>query len=65
MLAGLAWLLGKLFPNFQLFAVGELLVFPTAIPVPAGAVAAAMGYGILYLVGFTALAVGSFRSREI
>jgi hypothetical protein len=48
-----------------LFAVGELLVFPTAIPVPAGAVAAAMGYGILYLVGFTALAVGSFRSREI
>jgi ABC-type transport system involved in multi-copper enzyme maturation permease subunit len=64
-LRGLAWLLGKCFPNFQLFAVGELLVFPAKIPVPHSAVAAAIGYGILYILIFTTLAVGSFRSREI
>jgi ABC-type transport system involved in multi-copper enzyme maturation permease subunit len=64
-LRGLTWFLGKLFPNFQLFAVGELLVFPAKIPVPHSAVAAAIGYGLLYIVVFTALAVGSFRSREI
>jgi ABC-type Na+ efflux pump permease subunit len=64
-LRGIAWLLSKCFPNFQLFAVGELLVFPAKIPVPHTAVAAAIGYGLLYLVVFTALAVGSFRSREI
>ncbi len=64
-LRGLAWLLGKCFPNFQLFAVGELLVFPAKIPVPHSAVTAAIGYGLFYLVVFTTLAVGSFRSREI
>jgi ABC-2 type transport system permease protein len=64
-LRGLTWLLGKCFPNFQLFAVGELLVFPAKIPVPHSAVIAAIGYGLLYIVVFTMLAVGSFRSREI
>jgi len=61
----LAWLLSKCFPNFQLFAVGELLVFPAKVPVPHLAVVAAIGYGALYIVVFTTLAVGSFRSREI
>jgi ABC-type Na+ efflux pump permease subunit len=65
LLQPLIWLLDKLFPNFQLFAVGELLVFPEKIPVPGGAIAAAIGYGIFYIVVFAALAVGSFRSREI
>jgi len=64
-LRGLSWFLGKLFPNFQLFAVGELLVFPAKIPVPHSAIAAAIGYGLLYIAVFTTLAVGSFRSREI
>jgi ABC-type Na+ efflux pump permease subunit len=60
------WLLDKLFPNFQLFTVGELLVFPPdKIPVPDGAVAAALGYGVFYIAVFAALAVGSFRRREI
>jgi ABC-type Na+ efflux pump permease subunit len=61
----LIWMLEKVFPNFQLFAIGDLLVFQQKIPVPDGAVAAAVGYGIFYIVVFAALAVGSFRSREI
>ncbi len=61
----LIWTLEKLFPNFQLFAVGDLLVFQSQSPVPNGAVAAAVGYGVFYIVVFAALAVGSFRSREI
>ena len=61
----LVWLLSKVFPNFQLFNVGELMVFPTAQPVPEAALAAAIGYGIIYIVVFLALAVFSFRGREI
>jgi len=64
-LRGLVWFLSKLFPNFQLFAIGDQLVFIGKVPVPDGAVVAAFGYGVLYLIVFTTLAVGSFRGREI
>jgi len=64
-LRGLVWLLSKFFPNFQLFAVGEFLVFPAKVAVPHSAILAAVGYGALYVVVFATLAVSSFRSREI
>jgi ABC-type transport system involved in multi-copper enzyme maturation permease subunit len=59
------WLLSKVFPNFQLFSIGELLVFPMSNPVPDIAVAAALGYGVFYVVVILALAVFSFTGREI
>jgi ABC-type transport system involved in multi-copper enzyme maturation permease subunit len=58
------WLL-NVFPNFQLFNVGDLLVFPISDPLPRAALAAAMGYGVAYVVVILALAVFSFRGREI
>ena len=61
----LVWLLSKVFPNFQLFSIGDLLVFPMANPVPHAAVAAALGYGVFYVVAILALAVFSFLGREI
>jgi hypothetical protein len=61
----MVWLLSKLFPNFKLFSVGELLVFPLANPVPHSAIGAAVGYGGIYLVVILALAVFSFLGREI
>ena len=64
-LRGLVWLLSKVFPNLQLFAVGDLLLFTQKSPIPNSAVAAAIGYAIFYVVLFTALAVASFSSREI
>jgi len=64
-LQNLIWLLGVVFPNFQLYSVGEMLVFTTKTPVPAGAVLAAIGYSVVYILVFYALAVFSFLSREI
>ena len=59
------WLMSKVFPNFQLFNIGDLLVFPMSNPVPHLAVAAALGYGVFYVVVILALAVFSFTGREI
>jgi hypothetical protein len=58
-------LLGLLFPNFQLFSVGDMLVFYSKTPVPPGTVAEALGYGVVYVLIFLGLAVFSFLSREI
>lgn len=63
---GLVWLLAMLFPNFQMFNVAELLVFPdNDAMLSGGAFAGIVGYGIIYLILFNALAFFSFRSREI
>ncbi len=61
----LVWLLGLLFPNFQLFSIGDLLVFQQKTPVPGHAIAEALGYGVAYVLIFWGLAVYSFRQREI
>ena len=61
----LAWLLSKVFPNFQLFSIGDMLVFPINHPVPHAAIAAALGYGVFYVVVILGLAVFSFLGREI
>lgn len=61
-------------PNFQMFNVGELLIFggqPTTETVTTvsslgiGGVLTLGGYGLIYIVLFLALAVFAFRNREI
>ncbi len=61
----LVWVLSFIFPNFQLYSVGEMLVFTSKNPVPPGAVWAAIGYSVVYIAVFYGLAVFSFLSREI
>jgi ABC-2 type transport system permease protein len=61
----LVWLLGKVFPNFQLFSIGDLAIFPQKVPIPHTALLAAAGYAAIYIVVFLALAVFSFSQREI
>lgn len=64
LLRGTVYLLSMLFPNFQMFNVGDMLVLPEASISP-GTVLAIAGYAIAYIVAFNALAVFSFRNREI
>lgn len=62
-------------PNFQMFNVGELLIFgPQTVDMGGLVTTTALGtgdvvslaiYGVLYIFFFLALAVFSFRSREI
>jgi ABC-type transport system involved in multi-copper enzyme maturation permease subunit len=61
----LVWLLGKVFPNFQVFNLGELVIFPLKNPISSLDLASAGGYGVIYIMVFLALAVFSFRTREI
>lgn len=63
---GLVWLLSLLFPNFQMFNVGEQLIFPS--PEATLSVAGYGGlvlYGAAYMAFFLGLAAYSFREREI
>ena len=64
-LSSLIRMLSLVFPNFQLYSVGEMLVFTSKNPVPPGAVWAAIGYSVFYVAVFYGLAVFSFLSREI
>lgn len=76
-LRGLVWFLSLLFPNFQMFNVGEQLVFPQAsavvtpgLPPPpealsTGAYAGLLTYGVVYTLVLLALSAYSFRRREI
>lgn len=62
------WLLaalGLVFPNFQLFNVGDQLVFQVEHPLPIGTVAQIVGYGFIYTLAFIVLAQLNFRKREI
>lgn len=63
-LRGMVYLLSLLFPNFQMFNVGDMLVLPDA-SISTGAVLAIAGYGIAYIIAFNTLAIFSFRNREI
>jgi len=63
-----AWLvrvLGLIFPNFQLFNVGDQLVFASNTPLPSGTVLQIVGYGLIYTVAFILLAQVNFKKREI
>ncbi|MEM8549989.1 MAG: ABC transporter permease subunit [Verrucomicrobiota bacterium] len=66
LLRGIVWALGKVFPNFQVFNVGDVMLFPGQ----AGELAASTpwqiaGYGLIYIVVLIGLAVFTFRRREI
>lgn len=57
--------LGLIFPNFQLFNVGDQIVFQYEQVFPASAVWQIVGYGAIYTVAFILLAQVNFRKREI
>ncbi len=61
----LVQLLGLVFPNFQLFNVGDQLVFNVEHTLPTIAVWQLIGYGFVYAVVFVLLAQMNFRRREI
>jgi ABC-2 type transport system permease protein len=58
-------LLGLIFPNFQLFNVGDQLVFGTEKLLPQDVVLMIAGYGLIYTVAFILLAQINFKRREI
>ena len=64
----LRWLVGLLalvFPNFQLYNVGDQLVIASYPPLSLDVVGRLIGYGWIYMVGFVLLALLCFRRREI
>ncbi len=63
-----SWLvqvLGLVFPNFQLFNVGEQLVFGVESGLPVVTTLQITGYGLVYTVAFILLAQLNFGRREI
>jgi hypothetical protein len=54
-----------IFPNFQLFNVGDQLVFDVEQVLPPGVVLRMTAYGLIYTVAFVLLAQLNFRRREI
>ncbi|MDP0496585.1 MAG: ABC transporter permease [Verrucomicrobiota bacterium JB024] len=66
-LKGLVWGLSLLFPNFQMFNVGDVMLFPhdATEQLSAGTPWMIGGYGVVYIFVFVGLAVFAFRRREI
>lgn len=65
-LRGLVWFLSLLFPNLQMFNVGEQLTFPTAdATLSTGGYLGLLAYGAVYITALLALSAYSFRRREI
>ncbi len=58
-----AMLVAAMFPNFQLFNVGDRIA--AGEPIEAVVLGGSAGYGLLYLVVFLGLAIFVFRRREI
>lgn len=57
--------LGWIFPNFQLFNLGDQLVYQVQQPLACGALASLAAYGLAYTLAFVLLAQLNFRSREL
>ena len=57
--------LGLIFPNFQLFDIGDQLVFDAEKTPALITVLQIVGYGVIYTLAFVLLAQVNFRSREI
>lgn len=57
--------IGLIFPNFQLFNLGDQLLFISKEPLPAANVLQMSLYALIYVAGFVLLAHLSFRRREI
>ena len=60
-----SWAISVIFPNFQVFNVGDLLVYSEAGTFPVLNLLVLFGYGAVYLVLYLLLAAGFFRFREI
>lgn len=58
-------LLALIFPNFQLYNVGDQMVIASYEALPMAAVWQMVGYGLIYTVAFLLLALLNFRKREI
>lgn len=61
----LVWLLGLVFPNFQIFNIGDQLVYDVDQPFGLLNSLRIAGYGAVYIVVFLLLAQANFRQREI
>jgi hypothetical protein len=57
--------LGLIFPNFQIFNIGDQLVFDVEQAPAVSTVLQIAGYGLIYTVAFILLAQLNFRRREI
>ncbi len=57
------FMLSAIFPNFQLFNIGDQIALGESIPFDMGA--RIVGYALIYILVFNLLAVFSFRNREI
>ena len=57
--------LGLIFPNFQLFNIGDQLVFDAEKTPALIIVLQIVGYGVIYTLAFVLLAQVNFRRREI
>ncbi|WPJ95316.1 ABC transporter permease subunit [Coraliomargarita algicola] len=57
--------LGLIFPNFQLFNIGDQLVFDVEQALPLATVLRLAVYGLIYTFAFILLAQVNFRRREI
>lgn len=57
------FLLASIFPNFQVFNIGDQVAMGEAIPLDLAL--RIVGYALIYVVVFNLLAVFSFRKREI
>lgn len=62
---GLVRLLSFVFPNFQLFNVGDRLVFDSSDILSQGTVLMIAAYGLIYTVAFILFAQINFKRREI
>ncbi len=65
LLRGVSWVISVVFPNFQVFNVGDLLVYSETGSFPELRLGVLFGYGGVYLVIYLLLAAGFFRVREI
>ena len=57
--------LGLIFPNFQLFNIGDQLAFDVERVLPVATILQMTAYGFVYTVAFILLAQVNFRRREI
>lgn len=64
-LRGFTWLIAHVFPNFQLFNVGDVLLFPDRIILGAQDVLRISGYGLIYAAAYFIIAAWILRKREL
>ncbi len=57
--------IGLVFPNFQVFNVGDMMVSSYGVSISGGSIARILLYGAIYTAVFLALAIFAFREREV